>query len=142
MEYIENGQITLIASTTENPYFAVFNAVISRSTVFEFKPPESKEIEKAVLRAFTLLSEQNGVNYKLDDDVIRHIAVSHGGDVRKAVNTVELSTLAGEIYPDFVKITMETVSALAQRSNMKYDRDGDQHYDILSALQKIYQRFR
>lgn len=136
LEYIENGQITLIASTTENPYFAVFNAVISRSTVFEFKPPESEEIEKAVLRAFTLLSEQNGVNYKLDDDVIRHIAVSCGGDVRKAVNTVELSTLAGEIYPDFVKITMETVSALAQRSNMKYDRDGDQHYDILSALQK------
>ncbi len=67
-----------------------------------------------------MLSEQNGVNYKLDDDVIRHIAVSQvGGDVRKAVNTVELSTLAGEIYPDFVKITMETVSALAQRSNMK-----------------------
>ena len=94
LEYIENGQITLIASTTENPYFAVFNAVISRSTVFEFKPPEANEIEKAVQRAFDILSEKNGVKYELEDGVIRHIAVSCGGDVRKAVNTVELSTLA------------------------------------------------
>ena len=136
LEYIENGQITLIASTTENPYFAVFNAVISRSTVFEFKPPESEEIEKAVQRAFDMLSERNGVRYEPEENVIRHIAVSCGGDVRKAVNTVELSTLAGEIHTDCVKITMETAKALAQRSNMKYDRDGDQYYDILSGLQK------
>lgn len=136
LEYIENGDITLIASTTENPYFAVFNAVISRSTVFEFKPPESSEIERAVLRAFTIMSERNNVKYELEDNVIRYISVSCGGDVRKAINTVELSTIAGEIYPDFVKINMDTVSALAQRSNMKYDRDGDQHYDNLSALQK------
>ncbi len=136
LEYIENGDITLIASTTENPYFAVFNAVISRSTVFEFKPPKADETEKAVLRAFTIMSERNNVKYELEDGVIRHIAVSCGGDVRKAVNTVELSIVAGEIFPDFVKITMDTVSSLAQRSNMKYDRDGDQHYDNLSALQK------
>lgn len=136
LEYIENGDITLIASTTENPYFAVFNAVISRSTVFEFKPPKADEIEKAVLRAFNIMSEKNNVKYELDDDVVRHIAVSCGGDVRKAVNTVELSVIAGEIFPDCVKIHMDTVMALAQRSNMKYDRDGDQHYDNLSALQK------
>ncbi len=136
LEYIENGDITLIASTTENPYFAVFNAVISRSTVFEFKPPEADEIEKAVLRAFNIMSERNNVKYELENGIINRIAVSCGGDVRKAVNTVELSTIAGEVFPDFVKITMETVSSLAQRSNMKYDRDGDQHYDNLSALQK------
>ncbi len=136
LEYIESGDITLIASTTENPYFAVFNAVISRSTVFEFKPPESAEVEKAVERAFEKLSEKNNIDYEYDNDIVRHIAVSCGGDVRKAVNTVELAALSGDITPNGVKITMESVQLLSQRSNMKYDRDGDQHYDNLSALQK------
>ncbi len=136
LEYIENGDITLIASTTENPYFSVFNAVISRSTVFEFKPPESNDIEKAIERAFNILSKQNNIEYELESGVIEHIAVSCGGDVRKAVNTVELSTLAGDVTPYGIRVTMDSVKLLAQRSNMKYDRDGDQHYDILSALQK------
>ena len=136
LEYIESGDITLIASTTENPYFAVFNAVISRSTVFEFKPPESADIEKAVRRAFEKLSEKNNIEYEYDNDIVRHIAVSCGGDVRKAVNTVELAALSGDITPNGVKITMDSVQLLSQRSNMKYDRDGDQHYDNLSALQK------
>ncbi len=136
LEYIESGDITLIASTTENPYFAVFNAVISRSTVFEFKPPESSEVEKAVERAFEKLSEKNNIDYEYDNDIVRHIAVSCGGDVRKAVNTVELAALSGDITPNGVKITMDAVQLLSQRSNMKYDRDGDQHYDNLSALQK------
>lgn len=136
LEYIENGDITLIASTTENPYFAVFNAVISRCTVFEFKPPEASEIEKSVRRAFDLLSKQNGIDYEIEDGIIKHIAVSCGGDVRKAVNTVELAALAGDVTPNSIKITMDSVKLLAQRSNMKYDRDGDQHYDNLSALQK------
>ncbi len=136
LEYIENGDITLIASTTENPYFAVFNAVISRSTVFEFKPPETSEVQKAAERAFKLLAERNGSVYDIEDGVTEHIAVSCGGDVRKAVNTVELSVLAGELTENGVKVTLETVQQLGQRSNMRYDRDGDQHYDILSALQK------
>ncbi len=136
LEYIENGDITLIASTTENPYFAVFNAVISRSTVFEFKPPKADEIEGAVKRAFEILSQQNNIEYEIEDGIVRHIAVSCGGDVRKAVNTVELATLAGDVTPNGIKVTMEAVQLLAQRSNMKYDRDGDQHYDNLSALQK------
>ncbi|MCI8775810.1 MAG: replication-associated recombination protein A [Oscillospiraceae bacterium] len=136
LEYIENGDITLIASTTENPYFAVFNAVISRSTVFEFKPPEPSEIEKAVYRAFSILSEKNNVEYEIEEGAAEHISKCCGGDVRKAVNTVELSALSGDVTASGVKITLETVKALAQRSNMRYDRDGDQHYDILSALQK------
>lgn len=136
LEYIENGDITLIASTTENPYFAVFNAVISRCTVFEFKPPEASEIEKSVRRAFDMLSQQNGIDYEIEDGIIRHIAVSCGGDVRKAVNTVELAAISGDVTSNGVKITMDSVRLLAQRSNMKYDRDGDQHYDNLSALQK------
>lgn len=136
LEYIENGQITLIASTTENPYFAVFNAVISRSTVFEFKPPENSDVQQAVERAFKMLSERNQSEYEIEEGVTEQIALSCGGDVRKAVNTVELSILAGELTENGVKVTLETVKQLGQRSNMRYDRDGDQHYDILSALQK------
>ncbi|MGN0612893.1 MAG: replication-associated recombination protein A [Porcipelethomonas sp.] len=136
LEYIENGDITLIASTTENPYFAVFNAVISRSTVFEFRPPETSEVQKAAERAFKLLSEKNSTEYDIEKGVTEYIAASCGGDVRKAVNTVELSAIAGEPAEDGVRITLETVKQLAQRSSMRYDRDGDQHYDILSALQK------
>lgn len=136
LEYIENGQITLIASTTENPYFSVFNAVISRSTVFEFKPPEPAETRKAVERAYDILANEKHIKIILESGVAEHISIVCGGDVRKAVNTVELSVLAGEISADSITVTMKTAESLAQRSNMRYDRDGDQHYDYLSALQK------
>ena len=136
LEYIENGQITLIASTTENPYFAVYNALISRSTVFEFKPVPPEEMERAVERAFRKMEEQTGTPLSLDEGVCRYIARGSGGDVRKALNTVELSSLAAEPHGDKMLVTMETAVSLTQRSNMRYDRDNDQHYDLLSALQK------
>ncbi|MBP1592243.1 MAG: replication-associated recombination protein A, partial [Oscillospiraceae bacterium] len=136
LEYIENGQITLIASTTENPYFAVFNAVISRSTVFEFKPVSAEDIAKAVERAFRVLEEENGYTITVEDGVIEHIAYSCGGDVRKSMNTAELSVLSGDADEKGITVTLESVKLLAQRSNMNYDRDGSQHYNILSALQK------
>ena len=136
LEYIENGQITLIASTTENPYFAVFNAVISRSTVFEFKPVSAEDIAKAVERAFRVLEEENGYKITVEDGVIEHIAFSCGGDVRKSMNTAELSVLSGDADEKGITVTLESVKLLAQRSNMNYDRDGSQHYNILSALQK------
>lgn len=136
LEYIENGQITLIASTTENPYFAVFNAVISRSTVFEFKPVSAEDIAKAVERAFRVLEEENGYTITVEDGVIEHIAFSCGGDVRKSMNTAELSVLSGDADEKGITVTLESVKLLAQRSNMNYDRDGSQHYNILSALQK------
>ncbi|MBR3536813.1 MAG: replication-associated recombination protein A [Oscillospiraceae bacterium] len=136
LEYIENGQITLIASTTENPYFAVFNAVISRSTVFEFKPVSAEDIAKAVARAFRVLEEENGYTITVEDGVIEHIAYSCGGDVRKSMNTAELSVLSGDADEKGITVTLESVKLLAQRSNMNYDRDGSQHYNILSALQK------
>lgn len=136
LEYIENGQITLIASTTENPYFAVFNAVISRSTVFEFKPVSAEDIAKAVERAFRVLEEENGYAITVEDGVIEHIAYSCGGDVRKSMNTAELSVLSGDADEKGITVTLESVKLLAQRSNMNYDRDGSQHYNILSALQK------
>ena len=136
LEYIENGSVTLIASTTENPYFAVFNAIISRCTVFEFKPVTADQMIPAVRRAFDFLSSEHGIEISVDDDAVRHIASGCGGDVRKAVNTVELSVLASETVDNSLHITLETVAALTQRSNMRYDRDGDQHYDLLSALHK------
>ena len=136
LEYIENGDITLIASTTENPYFAVYNAVISRSTVFEFKPVTAEQLMPAIKRAFRIISEENGYDVEASDDIIKRIAYSCGGDVRKAMNTAELAVVCGEASDGKVTVTADSLEVLAQRSNMRYDRDGDQHYDILSAFHK------
>lgn len=136
LEYIENGDITLIASTTENPYFSIYNAVISRSTVFEFKPVPAELIIPAVRRAFNIISEENGTVIEADEGIYKTIAYNCGGDVRKAINTAELAVICGEPDSGKVKVTAESMKIIAQRSNMRYDRDGDQHYDILSALHK------
>jgi len=136
LEYIENGDITLIASTTENPYFSVYNAVISRSTVFEFKPVSAEQLIPAIKRAFHIISVDSGNEIIASDDICKMIAYGCGGDVRKAMNTAELCAVCGEISDGKVTVTEESLKILAQRSNMRYDRDGDQHYDLLSALQK------
>ena len=136
LEFIENGKITLIASTTENPYFYVFNAILSRSTVFEFKPVAAEDILPAVDRALALLSERLGVEIACEDGVREHIASSCGGDVRKAVNAVELLASAGTPESGRLVISLEDAQAVAQRSAMRYDRAGDDHYDIASALMK------
>lgn len=136
LEYIENGQITLIASTTENPYFYVYNAIISRSTVFEFKPITAEELASAISRAFRIVADELGVKVKVAKGVVEHIARGCGGDVRKSINTAELCVLSAASTDGEIVIKMETAEALTQRSNMRYDRDGDSHYDILSALQK------
>ena len=136
LEYIENGDITLIASTTENPYFAIFNAVISRSTVFEFKPVTAEQLKPAIRRAFNMLADENGYSVNVTDEIIEKIAFSCGGDVRKAINTAELAVMCGEMSDGAVTITDSSLDILAQRRNMRYDRDGDQHYDILSAFHK------
>ena len=133
LEFIEDGRITLIASTTENPYFCVFNAILSRSTVFEFKPVTPEEAEVAVRRAVALLNERRETPLALEPGVIRHISVSCGGDVRKALNALELlfSASAGR-----GTLTLADAKAITQRSAMRYDRDGDEHFDSLSALMK------
>ena len=137
LEYIENGKITLISSTTENPYFYVYNAIISRSTVFEFKPVTPEQIQPAIKRAFDIMAEDMGVSIAAEDGVVEHIARGCGGDVRKSVNTVELCVLSADTdTAGGLLVRMETVRQLTQRSNMRYDREGDEHYDILSALQK------
>lgn len=135
LEYIENGQITLIASTTENPYFYVYNAIISRSAVFEFKPVSGDEIMPAVRRAFSVLADEMKTEIDVSDDVVSYISRGCGGDVRKAVSIAELCVMASENNGK-IAVLPDTAAALTQRSNMRYDRDGDQHYDILSALQK------
>ncbi len=136
LEYIENGRITLIASTTENPYFYVYNAILSRSTVFEFKAVEPQEIEKAVRRGFDILRREQEDALVVEETVYGHIARACGGDVRKALNAVELCVLAGERTEGGVAVTEDTARQLAQRSAMRYDREGDEHYDIISAYQK------
>ena len=137
LEYIENGRITLIASTTENPYFYVYSAILSRSTVFEFKPVERADVEQAVLRGFRFLEQEQHTPILPEEGVSAHIAASCGGDVRKALNAVELCVLATPPEDDGTRrVTLDTAQQLAQRSALRYDRDGDEHYDILSAYQK------
>lgn len=136
LEYIENGKITLIASTTENPYFYLYNAIISRSTVFEFKPLTSEEILPAIKRAFQLMADELGLKLRLENGVLEHIARGCGGDVRKSINTVELCILSADNDGEKLTVNLDNVKLLTQRSNMRYDRAGDEHYDILSALQK------
>lgn len=136
LEHIENGNITLIASTTENPYFYIYNAILSRSTVFEFKPVSAEEIAKAIRRAFSILSEEYGTPVEASDEVIFYMAQSCGGDVRKAMNSAELCCFSAEEQDGKKRVTMDLAEALSQRSSMQYDRAGDQHYDIVSALQK------
>lgn len=136
LEFIENGSITLIASTTENPYFYVYGAILSRSTVFEFKPVEQAEVKKAVERAYDFLREEDDKKIILEDGVCEHIAFACGGDVRKAINAVELSVLSTAFTDGVYCITLECVKTLTQKSALKYDKEGDEHYDLLSAFQK------
>ena len=133
LEFIEDGRITLIASTTENPYFTVFNAILSRSTVFEFKHISSAEVKPAVLRAVNIMNERRESPLALEEGVAERIASACGGDVRKAINAVELLFSAAG---DRDSISMEDAAAITQRSAMRYDRDGDEHFDALSALMK------
>lgn len=136
LEYIENGSITLIASTTENPYFYVYNAILSRSTVFEFKSVKPDEVEKAVFRAASLLSEEQGIEIEVPPETAHIIASGCGGDVRKAMNALELSAIASDEKDGKKVITAQTAAELVQKSSMRYDKDGDEHYDIVSAYQK------
>ena len=133
LEFIEDGRITLIASTTENPYFCVFGAVLSRSTVFEFKPVPAADVARAAERAIALANERRGEPVRFAAGVTDYIAASCGGDVRKAMNALELLFSAA---PAEGEITLDDAKAITQRSAMRYDRDGDEHFDCLSALMK------
>ena len=136
LEFIEDGRITLIASTTENPYFYVYNALLSRSTVFEFKQVPAKEIERAVTRAVGIMEQRSQLPVTVEEGVVPTIAMSCGGDVRKSMNAVELLFSSARQKDGKLLLTVEDAKAVAQKSAMRYDKEGDDHYDILSALMK------
>ena len=139
LEFMENGKITLIASTTENPYFYIYNAVLSRSVIFEFKPIDSEEVEKALRRGVEILKkdELSGYDFSVTDDAIAHMAQMSGGDVRKGLNALEVAAMSKS--PDEegkIIIDLELAEQATQKKTTKYDKSGDSHYDILSAFQK------
>ena len=136
LEYIENGDITLIASTTENPYFYIYSAILSRCTVFQFKPITRQDVSVAVRRAYRILKEETGEELEVPDECIDYIAAVCGGDVRKALNAVELSASAAQEQNGKRTVTIELLQSITGKSGMRYDRDADEHYNILSAYQK------
>ena len=136
LEYIENGKITLIASTTENPYFYVFNAILSRSTVFEFKQIDASAALQAIHRAVSYLEERTALKAQPEEGALEYIAGACGGDIRKAMNAVEVLFSAGRPEGDILPLTLADAKAVTQKSAMRADREGDNFYDLLSALQK------
>ena len=136
LEFLENGKITMIASTTENPYFYIYNALLSRSTVFEFKPLSVEETIPAVERALDIEKARSPLPFAWEDTVPRTVANGCGGDVRKAVNAVELLYRSAKPVDGQLYVTRDDALQLSQCSAMRYDREGDDHYDLLSALQK------
>lgn len=135
LSYIENGDITLIASTTENPYFYVYNAILSRSTVFEFKTLSSEDIFSVLERGIGILSAERGKAIKISNESQRKIATAAAGDVRRSLNMLELCVLTADIGDEIV-VGDETVEEILASNSVRYDREGDEHYDIVSAYQK------
>lgn len=136
LEVIENGKITLIASTTENPYFYIYNALLSRCCVYEFKALLPEEIEKAAVRAVKILEEEYSKEIEFEKEAISHLANTAGGDVRKCLNGVEMSVLAKIYTEGTICVTLDDVVQVTGKTALKYDKDGDNHYDLLSAFQK------
>lgn len=136
LECIEDGSVTLIASTTENPYFYVYSALLSRCTVFEFKPLKKEDTAQGLVRALKLLEEEQNLKIHMETEALEQLAFSCGGDMRKALNSLDLLCGAAETKKGIKTITCDMVAQVAQRSSMNYDREGDNHYDTISALQK------
>lgn len=135
LSFIENGDITLIASTTENPYFYVYNAILSRSTVFEFKTLRGEDIAEVLERAMRILTEENGREIKLSEENRKKISRAAAGDVRRALNMLELCFMLTDGEGESV-ISDSTVEQILSGNSVRYDREGDEHYDIISAYQK------
>ena len=136
LECIEDGSVTLIASTTENPYFYIYNALLSRCTVFEFKPLAAADVERGVRNAVQRLSEGEQVPVCMDEDACAYLAESAGGDLRKALGCLDFAVTAAPVENGEKRITLDMIRQVTRRTAMRYDREGDEHYDLLSALQK------
>lgn len=136
LSFIEDGSMTLIASTTENPYFSLFNAILSRATIFEFKPIEIEDVIQNLKRVIGLYETDNGVTINITDEILNKIATASNGDIRKSLNALDILFESSELDNNVINISSDDISLVAQKSSFRYDRDGDEHYDILSALQK------
>lgn len=137
LEFIEKGSITLIASTTENPYHYIYKAILSRSLLLELKPLEIKDIVKGLNRGIKYLIEKEKTNFILDNDSLEYLAILSDGDMRKALNLLELVFYTG--IPDkenTIKINIDSIKKLNFSKISNFDKDGDSHYDLLSAFQK------
>lgn len=136
LEYIEDGSITLIASTTENPYFYIYNALLSRCTVFEFKPLTADDAEQGLKNALKKIEKNENIAVAAEKGALRKLATACGGDMRKALNGLEFAVSAAPEKDKKRKLTLAAAEQVAQRSSLRYDRAGDEHYDIVSAYQK------
>jgi len=137
LEFIENGSITLIASTTENPYFYIYNAILSRCTVFEFKPVDGSDIAAALQRAVKLLEQEMDTTITVEEDALYHLSETSAGDVRKALNSLELCVQAAPLSADGgLTVTLPLAEQCTQKKAFRHDKDGDSHYDVISAFQK------
>ncbi|MBE6050679.1 MAG: replication-associated recombination protein A [Clostridium sp.] len=138
LEYIEDGRITLIASTTENPYHYIFKAILSRSTIFEFKPLSEEDVKEALNRAVNISKESfKETTLEVDEEALDYIAKASNGDVRKAINAMEVAINSTNPNKDgLVKIDLQVARDSTQTKVVAYDINGDSHYDYLSALQK------
>ena len=136
LECIENGTVTLIASTTENPYFYIYNALLSRCTVFEFKSLTAAEIEEGLAHAAARLTDEEGAAIRLEPDACAYLAQSAGGDMRKALGSLEFAVTAAAVQDGAKHITLDMIQQVTRRTAMRYDKGGDDHYDIVSAYQK------
>lgn len=137
LEHIENGSITLIASTTENPYHSIYKAILSRSTVLELKLIEIKDVVKGLKRGVDHLSKIEKTAFKIENNALKYIAMMSDGDMRRALNLLELIFYTA--IPDkdnVVNITLSHIENLNFSKISNFDKDGDTHYDLLSALQK------
>ena len=135
LECLEEGTVTLIASTTENPYFYIYNALLSRCTVFEFKSLTAQDVEQGIRNAVARLSQEE-TPVSITDEAARYLAESAGGDMRKALGSLEFAVAAAENGPEGRTVTLEMIQQVTRRTAMRYDKDGDEHYDIVSAYQK------
>ena len=136
LECLEEGTVTLIASTTENPYFYIYNALLSRCTVFEFKSLTAGDVEQGVRSAVQRLSAEGDTPVSITDEAAVYLAESAGGDMRKALGSLEFAVSAAEVGPEGRLVTLDMIRQVTRRTAMRYDKDGDDHYDIVSAYQK------
>ena len=136
LECLEEGTVTLIASTTENPYFYIYNALLSRCTVFEFKSLTAQDVEQGVRSAVARLSAEGDAPVTITDEAAQYLAESAGGDMRKALGSLEFAVAAAEPGPEGRVVTLDMIRQVTRRTAMRYDKDGDEHYDIVSAYQK------